>query len=416
MSPSQEQLKKYASLAIRIGVNIQKGQPLLINAPIEGAEFVHYVVEEAYNAGAENVQVEWNDEVLTRMKFMKEPLHVLESFPEWKVQRLTEHVNKGGAVITIYSPNPELLQGVDPAKFSAANKASGEALKDYRNAMMTDTVQWSIIGIPTTNWAKKVYPNVDVEEAKQQMWEQIFHITRVDQEDPIQAWLQHNDTLRQAREYLNEKQYAKLIYKAPGTDLTVELPENHRWAGGSTVAKNGATFNPNLPTEEVFTMPHKDGVNGTVKSTKPLNFNGNLIDNFTLTFKDGKVVDFEAETGYETLKYLLEADESSNQLGELALVPHSSPISQSNLIFYNTLYDENASSHLALGAAYPINMKDGSSLTEDELKERGANVSITHEDFMIGSAELDIDAVTKEGNIEPIFRNGNWALDFSSVE
>lgn len=411
MASLQDNLKKYAKLAIQTGVNIQKGQPLIINCPIEGGEFAHLLVEEAYNAGAEDVRVEWTDEVLTRMKFEREPMRILENFPEWKVQMLNSHVEKGGAVLSVYAPNPDLLKGVDPKRVAAANKASGQALKKYRSYMMNDRVQWSIVSIPTEKWAKKIFPDLAVEEAMDKLWEQIFRITRVDKDDPIEAWKEHNERLRKAREILNEKQYKKLVYKAPGTDLEIELPENHIWSGGSSLSEKGAEFNPNMPTEEVFTAPHKDGVNGTVVNTKPLNYNGNLIDKFSLTFKDGKVVDFTAEEGYETLKHLLDTDEGSRRLGEVALVPHNSPISQSGLIFFNTLYDENASCHLALGEAYPTNVEGGPEMSEEELKEKGINVSINHEDFMMGSAELDIDGVTKDGKTEPIMRNGNWALD-----
>ncbi|WAA12679.1 aminopeptidase [Fervidibacillus halotolerans] len=407
----QENLRKYAKLAIQVGVNIQKGQPLIINCPIEGAEFAHLLVEEAYNAGAEDVRVEWNDEVLTRMKFEREPMHVLENFPEWRVQMLNSHVEKGGAVLSVYAPNPELLKGIDPKRVATANKAAGEALKTYRSYMMNDRVQWSLVSIPTKSWAAKIFPDHSEEEAVEKLWEQIFRITRVDKEDPIEAWNKHNASLRKAQDILNKKQYKKLVYKAPGTNLEIELPENHIWSGGSAKAETGAVFNPNIPTEEVYTAPHRDGVNGTVTNTKPLNYNGNLIDRFSLTFKDGVVVDFQAEVGYETLKHLLETDEGSKRLGEVALVPHNSPISESGLIFYNTLYDENASCHLALGEAYPTTVEGCANLSEEELKERGLNVSITHEDFMVGSADLDIDGITKDGKTEPIMRKGNWAFD-----
>ncbi|WAA09109.1 aminopeptidase [Fervidibacillus albus] len=407
----QENLRKYAKLAIQVGVNIQKGQALIINCPIEGAEFAHLLVEEAYNAGAEDVRVEWNDEVLTRMRFDREPMRVLENFPEWRVQMLNSHVEKGGAVLSVYSPNPELLKGVDPKRVAAANIAAGQALKNYRSYMMNDRVQWSLVSIPTKTWAAKIFPDCSEDEAVEKLWEQIFHITRVDTDDPIETWKKHNANLRKAQNILNEKQYKKLVYRAPGTNLEIELPDHHIWSGGSSIAETKAEFNPNIPTEEVYTAPHRDGVNGTVTNTKPLNYNGNLIDHFSLTFKDGVVVDFQAEEGYETLKHLLETDEGSKRLGEVALVPHNSPISESGLIFYNTLYDENASCHLALGEAYPTTVEGCANLSEEELKERGLNVSITHEDFMIGSAELDIDGITKDGKVEPIMRKGNWALD-----
>ncbi|SET21781.1 aminopeptidase [Salinibacillus kushneri] len=411
MKPTEELLRKYAKLAIHTGVNIQKEQALIINAPIEGADFVHYVVEEAYSAGAENVQVQWNDEVLTKLSYENEPMRVLEDFPDWRVQKMTSHVKNGGAILQIYAPNPELLKGIDPKKPAAANKAAGQALSVYRDYMMNDRIQWSIVAIPTNGWVKKVYPDESVEKGTEKLWEQIFRITRVNHEDPIEAWNQHNETLRRAREVLNEKQYKKLIYKAPGTDLTIELPKNHIWHGGSAVAETGAVFNPNIPTEEVFTMPYREGVNGTVTSTKPLNYNGHLIENFSLTFKDGKVVDYKAEAGQDVLEQLLDTDEGSKYLGEVALVPHSSPISQSGHVFFNTLFDENASCHIALGEAYPTNLEGGAAMSQEELKQHGVNTSITHEDFMIGSAELDIDAETQDGNIEPIFRSGEWAID-----
>ncbi|WP_102026372.1 aminopeptidase [Salirhabdus sp. Marseille-P4669] len=411
MKPSAELLRSYARLAIQTGVNLQKGQSLIINSPIEGAEFVHYLVEEAYLAGGENIQVEWGDEIVARLRYEKEPMHVLESFPDWRVQKMNEHVENGGAVLSVYAQNPELLKGIDPKRPAAASKAAGEALEKYRSYMMNDRVQWSIVSIPTEGWVKKVFPDLDVEAGVAKLWDEIFKIVRVDGGDPIAAWKEHNETLRKAREVLNKKQYQKLVYKAPGTDLEIELIENHIWHGGSAVAETGAEFNPNIPTEEVFTMPYRDGVNGTVRSTKPLNYHGNLIHNFSLTFKDGKVVDFEAEEGYETLEQLLNTDEGSRFLGEVALVPHTSPVSQSNVIFYNTLFDENASCHLALGEAYPTNVEGGSKMSKDELKAAGVNTSINHEDFMIGSAELDIDGVTKDGKVEPIFRKGNWAID-----
>lgn len=410
MLPTKEQLTKYAELAIKMGVNIQKGQALFINAPIEAREFVHHLVDAAYDAGAEDVLVNWSDEVLTRKKYDREPLHVLENVPNWLVEKQVGHVKKGGAILSIYAPNPDLLEGVDPEKIARATKATGQALSEYRSYMMNDRVQWSLVSVPTEKWAKKIFPDKSVEEAQQELWKQIFSIVRVDQDDPIEAWKKHNETLYKIRDYLNEKQYKSLEYKSKTADLTIELPENHIWGGGGAVAENGASFNPNMPTEEVFTAPHREGVNGTVTNTKPLNYNGNLIDGFTLTFKDGKVVDFKAEKGYETLKHLLETDEGAVRLGEVALVPHSSPISKSNLIFYNTLFDENASCHLALGEAYPTNLKDGEKMSQEELREKGINTSLIHEDFMIGSADLVVYGVTKDGQKEPIIENGDWAI------
>ncbi|RPF54046.1 aminopeptidase [Aquisalibacillus elongatus] len=411
MIPTKEQLQKYANLAIKQGVNIQKGQALSINAPIEAREFVHYVVEAAYDAGAEGVRVNWSDEYLTRQAYDREPINVLEDVPQWQVDKNLSHVQKGGALLNIYAPNPDLLEGVDPERVAKATKARSQALNEYKTYIMNDRVQWSIVSVPTEKWAKKIFPNKNTDEAVTALWEQIFSIVRVDREDPIQAWKEHNETLFSIRDYLNGKQYDALEYQSEGTNLTVKLPENHIWSGGGAKAENGAQFNPNMPTEEVFTAPHREGINGTVTNTKPLNYNGNLIDGFTLTFEDGKVVDYQAEQGEETLKHLLDTDEGAVRIGEIALVPHSSPISQSDLIFYNTLYDENASCHMALGEAYPTNLKDGEKMSKDELKEKGINTSLVHEDFMIGSADLTVYGVTKDGKKEVIIENGDWAIE-----
>ncbi|MYL34635.1 aminopeptidase [Pontibacillus yanchengensis] len=412
MEPTQQQLEKYADLAIHTGVNLQEGQAIMINAPVESADFVRTVARKAYEAGAKDVHVRWNDEDLTYLKMKHAPMEVLENVAQWKVDEVMSYAKDGAAILSIYAPNPDLLKDIDPERVAATNKASGQALKEYRQYIMNDKVAWSIVSVPTENWARKIFPELDVNEAIDQLWDKIFQITRVDQEDPIQAWEEHNATLRKAREYLNQKQYKKLVYKAPGTDLSVQLVDNHIWHGGDTKTQQGVKFNPNMPTEEVFTMPHKDGVNGTVTSTKPLNYAGNLIENFTLTFENGKVVDFKAEKGEETLKLLLDTDEGARHLGEVALVPHHSPISQSELIFFNTLYDENASCHLALGGAYPTNIKGGSDMNDEEKASHGVNDSMVHEDFMMGSADMDIDGVLEDGTTEPVFRNGNWAIDF----
>src|SRR5699024_4479227 len=257
----------------------------------------------------------------------------------------------------------------DPSLIAKANKAGAEAMKNFRKYTMNDKITWSIISIPTGNWAQKIFPDQSKDDSIESLWEAIVKIVRVDQDNPVAAWDAHNETLKIAREILNEKNYQKLIYKAPGTDLEIELPKGHIWKGGSAESEKGITFNPNMPTEEVFSLPHKYGVNGTVTSTKPLNYGGSLIDNFSLTFKDGKVVDYQAEQGEETLKHLLDTDEGAKRLGEVALVPHESPVSQSGLIFYNTLFDENASCHIALGKAYPTNLAGGAEMDENELDQ-----------------------------------------------
>jgi aminopeptidase len=411
MSDWEQKLEKYASLAVQVGVNVQKGQTLVVNAPLEAAPLVRKIAKKAYEVGAKHVYVEWNDEELTYIKFKHAPDEAFLEYPMWRAKGMEQLAEEGAAFLSIYSPNPDLLKDIDPKRIAAANKTASKALSNYRSALMADKNCWSLISVPTPGWAKKIFPDVSEEEAISKLWDAIFHVTRIDTDDPVQAWQQHNDQLAKIVDYLNNKQYKQLIYEAPGTNLTIELVENHVWHGGAAVSQSGIRFNPNIPTEEVYTMPHKDGVNGIVRNTKPLNYNGNLIDGFTLTFKDGKVVDFSAEKGYEILKHLLDTDEGARRLGEVALVPHQSPISASNLIFYNTLFDENAACHLALGKAYPTNIKDGTAMSKEELAEHGVNDSLIHEDFMIGSAELNIDGVTKDGKREPIFRNGNWAFE-----
>ncbi|GAX90433.1 aminopeptidase [Effusibacillus lacus] len=410
MNSLEQNLEKYAELIVKTGVNIQEGQTLVINAPLPSLELVRKIAKKAYEAGAKNVHVEWSDDELTKIKYQLAPDEAFNEFPMWKAQGYEEMTLHGAAFLSIYAPNPDLLKDVDPKRVATASKTSAAALHKYRSYLMADKTPWSIIAVPTSEWAQKIFPDLLQEEAAAKLWDTIFYVTRVDQEDPVQAWREHNVRLAQTKDYLNKKQYKSLIFEATGTNLTIELPENHYWQGGSTVSEKGIRFNPNIPTEEVFTMPHKDGVNGIVRSTKPLNYGGKIIDQFSLTFKDGKVVDFNAETGYETLEHLLEMDEGAKRLGEVALVPYHSPISLTNLIFFNTLYDENAASHLALGEAYPFNLQGGTEMSKEVLTSRGANSSLVHVDFMIGSPDMNIDGVTKDGKREPIFRNGDWAI------
>ncbi|MBP2257948.1 aminopeptidase [Virgibacillus alimentarius] len=407
----QQTQEKYAELALRTGVNLQKNQALMINAPIEGADFTKIVTRKAYELGAKDVHINWVDDELTLLKFKNAPEEVIAHYPEWKVKLHDMYAEDGAAVLSIRSTDPDLLKDIDPSLIAKANKAGAEAMKNFRKYTMNDKITWSIISIPTGNWAQKIFPDQAKDDAIESLWEAIVKIVRVDQDNPVAAWDAHNETLKIAREILNEKNYQKLIYKAPGTDLEIELPKGHIWKGGSAESEKGITFNPNMPTEEVFSLPHKYGVNGTVTSTKPLNYGGSLIDNFSLTFKDGKVVDYQAEQGEETLKHLLDTDEGAKRLGEVALVPHESPVSQSGLIFYNTLFDENASCHIALGKAYPTNLAGGAEMDEKELDQHGVNDSLTHVDFMIGSEKLDIDGVKADGTTEAVFRNGTWALD-----
>lgn len=407
----KELMDKYANLIAKVGINVQKGQPLVINAPVEGAEFVRLLAKHAYRLGATEVHVNWNDGELTRMKYENAPMEVFENFPKWYADGLEDYAEKGAGFISISAQDPYLLKGIDPKKIAANNKSSSMALKNYYKYTMNDLNAWCVMSIPTKAWAKRVFPDVPEDDAVEKLWDAIFKATRMYEDDPVAAWEEHLRNIEKRVNFLNEKSFKKLYYKSSnGTDLTVELPEGHIWAGGGGKNAKDVFFVANMPTEEVFTMPHKYGVNGVVHSTKPLNYGGNLINNFNLTFKDGKVVDFKAEEGYDVLKDLLDLDEGAKRLGEVALVPYDSPISQANIIFYNTLFDENASCHFALGKAYPTNLKGGPEMNEEELDKAGVNDSLTHVDFMVGDKDLSIIGETKDGERIQIFENGNWAL------
>ncbi|MGF9798340.1 aminopeptidase [Brevibacillus agri] len=400
---------RYADLAVKVGVNVQPMQTLVVTAPLSAAPFVRKVARKAYEAGAKHVHIDWTDDELTRMKYDLAPDEAFADYPQWKAKGLEEMAENGAAFLYINSTNPDLLKGVKLERIATANKAAGQALRTFRNYTMSDKVSWSVIAVPSPEWAAMVFPDLPADEQVPALWDAIFRATRVDTDDPVQAWHEHHATLNSKVEQLNAKQYRYLHYEAPGTQLTIELPDRHIWIGGGSVNEKGAAFMANMPTEEVFTAPKKDGVNGTVRSTKPLSYHGNVIENFTLTFEQGKIVSVSAEKGEEALKQLIATDEGSHYLGEVALVPHQSPISLSNIIFYNTLFDENASNHLAIGSAYSVNIEGGAAMSQEELAARGINTSLVHVDFMIGSAEMNIDGETADGVREPLFRNGNWA-------
>jgi aminopeptidase len=410
MSEFQKNLEKYAELAVKVGVNVQKGQTLVVNATIDAAEFVRLIVKKAYETGAQNVIVNWNDDTVNRTKYDLAPDEAFQEYPIWRAKETEDLSEKGAAFMSVVSSSPDLLKGVDPERISNFNKAAGKALAKYRKALQSDKVSWTVIAAAAPAWASKVFPDEPVENQVNKLWEAIFKATRVDVENPVEAWKKHDETLHEKVRYLNEKSYQKLHYTAPGTDLTIELPEKHLWVGAGSINEQGFEFMANMPTEEVFTVPLRTGVNGTVASTKPLSYGGNIIDRFSITFENGKIVGVKAEEGEEILKRLVDTDEGSHFLGEVALVPFNSPISQSNVLFFNTLFDENASNHLAIGSAYAFCIEGGKNMSSEELAENGLNESLTHVDFMIGSEEMDIDGITADGKTEPVFRAGNWAF------
>lgn len=411
MDNFQKKLNDYANLLVKVGINLQPGEPLVISSPIEGVEFVRLIARNAYEAGASEVHVNWNDEVLTKLKYENAPMEVFENFPVWFGDGLVHYAKKGAGFISISAQDPELLKEIDPKKIAANNKSSALVLKEWRKYTMNDINSWCVVSIPTKSWAKRVFPNVSENEAVEKLWDAIFNATRMNLEDPVAAWNDHIKTLEKKVAFLNEKNFKELHYTSSnGTDLKVQLPKGHIWAGGGGNNAKGTYFVANMPTEEVFTMPLKTGVNGVVYSTKPLNYGGKLIDEFKLIFENGKVVDFDAKVGKDVLADLLDIDEGAKYLGEVALVPFSSPISQSNIVFMNTLFDENASCHFAFGKAYPTNIKGGENMNDEELEANGVNNSLTHVDFMIGSSDLSIVGETYDGEKIIVFENGNWAF------
>jgi len=410
MEQFQTYLHNYVQLGVRVGVNLQPGQTLVIQAPTTALELVRLAAKEAYAAGARYVHVEWNDDELTRIRTELTPEDAFDIGPSLRAYNYDRLIERDAAFLSFVSANPDLLQGVDPDRVAKVTKAMRSAMNNFYNGVRTDKFSWSILAVPSEVWANKMFPNEPEERRMNLLWEAVFRATRADAADPVAAWTEHLEQLQAKSDYLNAKRYRALHYTAPGTDLTVELADDHLWVAGDSINEKGTMFVANMPTEEVFTAPKRGGVNGTVRSTKPLNYAGNLIDGFELTFKDGKIVDFQAEKGAETLKRLLETDEGASYLGEVALVPHRSPISDMGMIFYNTLFDENASNHFAIGSAYAFTVQGGKSMSKEELAAKGLNDSLTHVDFMVGSAEMSIDGIAEDGAREPLFRNGNWAI------
>lgn len=410
--PKIELLKKFAKLAVEVGANVQKGQLVWINSSTETKELARLITNAAYEAGAAKVQVQWSDDYVSRTSYDKMRIEDLEEVPQWNIDKLQYFIDNNGCVISITSPIPGLNAGIDPVKMQKAGIARSKAMEFYRNHMMGNHAQWTIVAAPNPVWAEKVFPELQGEEAVEALWDAILSASRVtESNDPIQEWAEHNKRLLSHNKVLNDYNFDTLHFTNNlGTDLTIKLVDNHVWAGGGEDSTKGVYFNPNIPTEENFTMPDKFGVNGKVVATKPLNYQGNLIENFWLEFKDGKVVDYGAEKQLETLKNLVELDEGSSRLGEVALISYDSPISNSNILFYNTLFDENASCHLALGRAYPMNVKGGTEMSKEELEQAGANLSMAHSDFMFGSEDLEIVGTQKDGTKVQIFKDGNFVI------
>ena len=407
----EEKLKEYAALLVRVGLNVQPGQTLVISAPVECAWFARLCAAEGYDAGCREVVMNWSDDALGRMKYLRAADDVFDSVPLWRRHFYNDYAQEGAAYLAISASDPENLKGVDPGRVTRAQQASGKALREFDRLQMSSGFPWCIASIPIPSWAKKVFPQAGEDEAVQKLWDAIFAAVRISGDGrAVEKWQEHIATLARRREKLKELNFKSLHYtNALGTDLTVELPEGHIWEAGDDETLKGQSFIANIPTEELFTSPLKTGVNGVVYAAMPLVHGGNIIDGFHFVVRDGKIVEAHAKQGEETLKAAIAVDEGASYFGEVALVPYDSPISNQKILYYNTLFDENAACHIAFGEAYPC-LKDGRELTRAELTARGLNESITHVDFMVGTKDLSIVGTTHDGREIPVFTDGNFAI------
>lgn len=410
--PNPLLLKKLAKLAVKVGANVQTGQTVVLRSNTESRELAREVVRAAYEVGARKVIIDWNDEFVTKYAYEHQDDETLKEVPDYIVSKNQYYVDQNACFISITSPMPGLNKDIDSKKVQMAGIASQQKLGFVREYTMGNKAQWTIIGASNKIWATKVFPDLPEDEAVEALWDAIFAASRVTLDnDPIEDWKNHNKLLRAHADLLNNFNFKELHFKnSLGTDLVVGLVDNHIWAAGGEVAANGFYFNPNIPTEEAFTMPHKFMTQGKVVATKPLNYNGKLIENFSIEFDQGKVVNFQAEKEVEALESILNFDDNARYIGEIALISHDSPISNTNILFYNTLYDENASCHMALGRAYPMNIKNGIGADVKDLEPKGYNNSMVHVDFMFGSSDMEITGITQDGKKIKVFENGNFII------
>ena len=411
MNIDEQKIDKLAELAVKTGVSLQKGQDLLLTSPIEALPLVRKVVEHAYKAGANLVTPLFSDPEITVSRFKYASDQSFDKATNWLYNGMAEAFDNNTARLAIVGEDPLLLSSQDPNKVSRANKATSIAAKPAMERITRFDINWNLISWPGKAWASQMFPELDQESAQRKLADAIFTASRVNSPDPISEWEKHNINLRKWSDWLNSQNFYALSYKGPGTNLTVGLADDHEWMGGASKAQNGVICNPNIPSEEVFTTPHAFRVDGEVCATKPLSHQGSLIENIKVKFEKGKIIEAHASKGEEVLLKVLDSDEGARRLGEVALVPDDSPISNTGLLFYNTLFDENAACHIALGQCYAKCFK-GEQLTKEEIASKGGNSSMIHIDWMIGSNKIDIDGVFKDGTKIPIFRQGNWARDF----
>jgi len=405
----EDKLNRLAEVAVRVGLGLQAGQELLMTASLDALPLARRITEQAYRAGASLVTTLFSDDEATLMRYHFAPDESFDRAANWLYDGMAAAFKSGAARLAIAGGNPALLANEDPAKVSRANRAVSQAYRPALELITRHSINWTIVASATPAWAASVFPNDAPDAALAKLWDAIFETTRIDGDDPVAAWKAHDAGLHKRAERLNEKRYAALQYRGPGTDFRLGLADDHLWLGGGTTAGNGLYCIPNMPTEEVFTTPHKDRADGTVTATKPLSHQGTMIEGIQVRFENGRIVEAHAPRGQEVLERLIDTDDGARRLGEVALVPNSSPIAASGMLFFNTLFDENAASHIALGQSYSSCLRDGDTLTPDQLAAKGANDSLIHVDWMIGSGQLDIDGITASGAVEPLMRQGEWA-------
>ena len=406
---SSAHIDRLAELTVKTGLALQPGQDLMITAPIEALPLVRRITDYAYKSGAGVITPIFSDPEMVLSRYRNALDASFDQAANWLYDGMGAAFDNNTARLAIVGDDPMLLANEDPEKVGRVNKANSQALTPARERITRFDINWNIVAWPGLAWAKRMFPDLPENEAQAKLAEAIFSASRVNVSNPIEAWNNHNKNLRKRSNWLNQQNFASLHFSGPGTDLTVGLADGHEWMGGASLARNGITCNPNIPSEEVFTTPHCMKVQGTVSSTKPLSHQGTLIDNICVKFEAGSITEAHASKGEEVLLKVLDSDEGARRLGEVALVPHSSPISQSGLLFYNTLFDENAASHIALGQCYSKCFKGGENLSKDEIIKRGGNSSMIHIDWMIGSEEINVDGMNSNGASIPIFRNGEWA-------
>ena len=401
-------LDRLAEVAVRVGLGLRPGQELILTAPLDAAPLVRRITEHAYRAGASLVTPIYSDDEAVLARFRHAPDESFDTAPGWLFDGMAAAYRRGAARLAIVGDDPALLASQDPDKVARANRARSQAYVPALELIAGFAINWTIVSYATPAWARAVFPGEPEDVAVARLWDAIFSASRIDGPDPLAEWQAHNRALATRTAILNERRYAALRFRGPGTDLTVGLADDHEWQGGATTAKNGVLCNANIPTEEVFTTPHRDRVDGVVRSTKPLSYQGTLIEDIAVRFENGAIVEATASSGAEVLAKVIATDEGARRLGEVALVPYSSPISKSGLLFFNTLFDENAASHIALGQAYSKCIRGGGAMSEADLVARGTNRSLIHIDWMIGSAEIDVDGVAEDGRAEPLMRGGEW--------